>query len=89
MHRHDMTNDRHGKTVEVGTRVRVLNIPLFLKRGLAGEEWNRIQSMVGNIYTVYEIDAHNLAWVEEWWNEPGGHRTSHSIGLESAEMEIP
>jgi hypothetical protein len=45
--------------------------------------------MVGSIYEVYEIDAHDLAWVEEWWSEPTGHRTSHSVGLESAEMEIP
>jgi hypothetical protein len=84
-----MTTDRLGKAVNVGTRVRVLSIPLFLKRDLAPDEWKRIQSMVGCVYEVYEIDAHNLAWVEEWWSEPDGHRTSHSIGLESAEMEIP
>jgi hypothetical protein len=45
--------------------------------------------MVGNVYEVYEIDADNLAWVEEWWVDDSGNRTSHSMGLESAEMEIP
>jgi hypothetical protein len=86
---YDMTTDRHGKIVKVGTSIRVLSIPLFLKRDLAPGEWERTQSMVGSVCEVLKIDAHNLAWVEEWWSEPGGHKTSHSIGLKSAEMEIP
>lgn len=45
--------------------------------------------MVGNVYEVYEIDADNLAWVEERWDDASGHQTSHSMGLESTEMEIP
>jgi hypothetical protein len=48
----------------------------------------RIQSMLGEILEVYEVDPSGRAWVEKWWQLADGSSASHSIALESHEMEL-
>jgi hypothetical protein len=44
--------------------------------------------MVGGIFEVSEIDEHGRAWIEQWFDDPDGGRLSHSVALESHEMEV-
>jgi hypothetical protein len=83
-----MTKDRHGRPVRVGSSVRVLRVPEFLKRDLAPDEWARLESLIGHVFEVCEIDEYGCAWVEKWFDGPEGSRSSHSIGLEPDEMEV-
>ena len=80
--------DRHGQPVGVGTRVRVLELPSFLKRDLPAEEWMDIQSMIGEVFEVYEIDEYGAAWVEKWWQVDDDGCHSHSLALAAHEMEV-
>jgi hypothetical protein len=83
-----VTTDRNGKAVSIGTVVRVLAIhPSVLER-LEERERARVQSMLGDELPVYEIDRLGGAWVEKWWHESEATATSHSLALASAEMEI-
>ena len=69
-------------------RVRLLQLALFLKRDLPAEEWARLETMVGDIFEVQEIDEDGRAWVEKWFDESDGTRTSHSLALSAHEMEV-
>ena len=64
-----MPIDRNGTPVHVGTRVRLLKLAAFLERDLPADEWQRLQTMVGEVFEVYEIDEYGSAWVEKWWHE--------------------
>jgi len=81
-------SDRNGRPVNVGTRVRVLEIAPSLKERLPPDEVRALETMVGEVFEVYEIDQHGAAWVEKLWNEPDGGSCSHSLALESHEMEV-
>ena len=83
-----MTIDRLGRQIAVGMRVRVLSIPESLKASLAQSESERVTSMIGEVFEIYEIDDHGQVWVEKWWKD-GEHDTrSHSLGLEAHEYEV-
>jgi hypothetical protein len=83
-----MPSDRNGQPVTVGTRVRVLEIAPFLKRDLPDDEWMDLQSMVGEVFEVYEVDEDGAAWVEKVWDDGEGGSRSHSLALDSHEMEV-
>jgi len=83
-----VANDCNGRSVSVGTRVRVLKIASALKRELPADEWMDLQSMVGDVFEVYEIDEHGSAWVEKSWDEGNGQSRRHSLALDSDEMEV-
>jgi hypothetical protein len=79
--------DRNGNLVTVGSHVRVLSIaPLDLSAEPA--EVERVQSMLGQVFEVYEIDPYGRAWVEKWWHLSPDQSISHSLALESKEMEL-
>lgn len=78
--------DKDGKAVSVGTHVRVLVVPP-LDPDLEDEEVERVNSMLGEVFEVYEVDAYGRAWVEKWWCSGSGSSMSHSLALESNEME--
>jgi hypothetical protein len=73
----------------VGTTVRMLSVTETLKDGLSPEEWAELQTMVGEVFTVYEIDEHGSAWVEKQWFNKRGHLThGHAYALDAPEMEV-
>ena len=80
--------DRNGKPVVVGSRVRVVAIAPFLERDLPPDEWERVRSMLGEIFEVYEIDKWGGGWVEKEFPAAPGQYQSHSLSLASDEMEL-
>ncbi len=79
-----MPVDCHGQPVTVGTRVRVLKIASWLERDLPSEEVSDLQSMVGEVFEVFEIDQYGQPWIEKVWQD----RHSHALALDPDEMEV-
>jgi hypothetical protein len=82
------TVDAHGRPVAAGTRVRVIAIDDSLLHELAPLARERVGSMRGQCFTVYEVDGHGHAWVERWWHAGDDQATSHSLALQPRQMEI-
>ena len=78
--------DKNGRSVTVGVRVRVLSIPP-LDPEMEESEVARVNSMLGEEFDVYEVDPYGRAWVEKWWHDGPDKSTSHSLALESGDME--
>ena len=83
-----LTSDRHGRSVRVGSRVRVVEIGTQLADRLPVEERADVLSMVGGVFEVQEIDGWGSAWVEKTWSEAGSGLRSHSLALAPSEMEL-
>jgi hypothetical protein len=74
--------------VHVGSVVRVFKVYSPVLKRLCGHDKFKVQSMLGQTFTVYEIDQWGVAWVEKWWHETEDRATSHSLGLTPEQMEI-
>jgi hypothetical protein len=72
----------------VGTRVRVVSVPTSVLQRVDLAERERVASMTGETFEVYEVDPWGGAWVMKWWHASGDEATSHSLGLRPAEMEV-
>ena len=81
--------DRNGNLVRVGARVRVLCLSGNWFDELPSNEKGDVISMIGEVFEIEEIDEHGHPWVRKTWpNEEQGTCHSHSIALESNEMEL-
>lgn len=82
------TLDRGGRSVTVGSIVRVLDIDPSVIKNCEQEELPRVESMLGEELEVYEVDQWGRAWVEKWWHEGDAQSTSHSLALAPSDMEL-
>jgi hypothetical protein len=81
--------DRNGKLVAVGTLVRVVQLSGSWFEQLPPDERIRVESMIGQVFPVEEIDQYGQPWVRKSWpNEAEGTCQSHSVALEPSEMEF-
>ena len=81
--------DRNGKLVSVGTLVRVVRLSGSWFEQLPPEERPLVESMIGAIFPVEEIDEYGQPWVRKSWpNDSEGTCRSHSVALEPSEMEF-
>ena len=81
--------DKHGNLVSVGQRVRILKLSGDWFDNLPVDERIDVESMIGEIFPIEEIDEHGQPWVRKSWpNETEGICHSHSIALEPDEMEL-
>ena len=81
--------DHSGLIVKVGDKVRVLSLSGQWFDDLPAEERPLVESMIGEIFEVQEIDKYGQPWVRKRWpNEEEGTCQSHSIALEPSEMEF-
>ena len=71
----------------VGLQVRLLALPMFLKQDLPADEWAALESMLGEVFQVLEIDEYGRAEVEKRWDCGDGVTRSHSLWLDPHEME--
>ncbi len=83
-----IVKDINGDIVTEGVKVKLLGIPESLLSVLPDEEVEALKSMMGEIFEVYEIDEYGGTWVEKWFNEGEEVTNSHSLSLESHEMEL-
>jgi len=81
--------DHSGLIVKVGDKVRVLSLSGQWFDDLPAEERPLVESMIGEIFEVQEIDKYGQPRVRKRWpNEEEGTCQSHSIALEPSEMEF-
>jgi len=81
--------DRNGTLVSVGSLVRVLKLSGNWFDELPPEERARVESMIGEVFPVEEIDEFGQPWVRKSWpNDAEGTCMSHSVALEADEMEL-
>ncbi|MFW3173661.1 hypothetical protein EX530_02900 [Xanthomonas phaseoli] len=78
--------DSRGLVVRVGTHVHVLHLHHSTVRRLPQLERDRLFSMVGDTFEVYEVDRWGQAWVEKQWHLREDLVDSHSLGLEPQQM---
>jgi hypothetical protein len=79
--------DCNGTVARVGSRVRVLGLTGEWYEKLPKDERALVESMIGEEFSVEEIDEYGQPWVcKRWPNEAGGTCQSHSIALEPREM---
>jgi hypothetical protein len=86
--REHKTVDANGKSVSVGSLVRVLTIDASAFVELDKTDRERVQSMLNQVFAVYEVDPYGRAWVEKWWHERSTQATSHSLALDPQHMEV-
>ena len=81
--------DNSGNVVFIGAHVRLLGPSGRWLEELPAEEKQDVLSMIGDIFEVEEIDEYGHPWIRKSWpNEDEGTCHSHSIALESYEMEL-
>ena len=80
------TKDKHNKTVRVGSKIKVLSIDKSLLSSLPSDEVRSLESMVGEVLIVNEIDDCGFAHVEKSWELDSDNYLSHSIALANNEM---
>ncbi len=81
--------DKYGRSVVVGSRVRILELSSSFLASLPLDEIEDVRSMIGEVFEVYEIDEYGSPWVEKVWNYPDkGQCSSHSLALDANEMEL-
>lgn len=81
--------DKTGKPVHVGSRVRLLSLSGNWLAELPHNEKQDVMSMIGEVFEIEEIDEYGHPWVRKSWPiEAEGKCHSHSIALESHEMEL-
>jgi hypothetical protein len=84
-----LPKDRNGRDVAVGSRVRVVALSQSFIESLPEDERDDVNSMVGQVFEVYEIDDYGSPWVEKGWHtEAGEAYRSHSLALSADEMEV-
>jgi len=79
--------DKNGAEVRVGDLVRVVEIP----RGIVlfeDEERQCVDSMLGEVFEIEDIDQWGCAEVTKWWELGEGMSKSHSLNLSAHEMEL-
>jgi hypothetical protein len=80
--------DRNGTLVGVGSKVRLVALSGDWFESLPVDEKADVQSMIGEVFEIEEIDAHGHPWIRKSWpNEAEGRCHSHSVALEPAEFE--
>lgn len=81
--------DKNGDQVNTGTKVKLL----FLLSGewfdnLPYDEKNDLNSMVGEVFEVEEINEHGKPEIVKWWLEDESRSMCHCLYVEPEQIEI-
>ena len=72
-----------------GARVRLLKLGDWVRTRLPADEIAELETMVGDVFEVQQIDENDVVWIEKEWLRPDGSLNhSHSLALEPDEMEL-
>ncbi len=81
--------DKNGTVVQVGDQVRLLGLSGKWLDELPDDERTKVLSMIGETLEIEEIDEFGHPWVRKAWPDEGaGTCQSHSVALDSSEMEL-
>jgi hypothetical protein len=80
--------DCAGRSVTVGSRVRVLTLSAEFIDSLPIDERALVSEMIGDVFEVDEIDNLGRAWVTKMWDRGDGTFDGHGIALEPSETEL-
>lgn len=80
--------DCRGRRVHIGSRLRVLKISAWLEREIPADEFARLQSLVGQVLPISEIDEWGRAWIWAEFPHSPGHIHTHDLALDPDEMEL-
>ena len=84
--------DLYGKEFKVGTRVRLLHhVYGEWFDCLPEDEKSDLESMLGEIFEITEINKSGYASIEKWWGgekENCVHSMGHSISVEGKQIEV-
>lgn len=81
--------DRNGERVSIASQVRIVALSGRWFDELPSDERVRVESMIGEIHLVDEIDEFGNPWVSAFWPDGGeGHCVAHSVALAPEEMEL-
>ncbi len=84
-----LPKDRAGNDIQLGAYIRLLGISGNWFEELSPHEKVDVSSMIGEVFEIEEIDEHGHPWISKSWpNKVEGEYHSHSIALESQEMEL-
>jgi hypothetical protein len=83
-----LPKDRNGRNVTVGSRVRVVSLAQTFLDSLPENERDELESMIGEVFEVHEIDRYGSPWVGKGWSSGEGEYKGHSVALGSDEMEV-
>jgi hypothetical protein len=84
-----LPKDRNGNAVRVGDRIRLVSLSGQWLEELPDDETSDVQSMIGEVFRIEEIDEFGHPWIRKSWpNDKYGTCHSHSIALETQEMEL-
>ena len=80
--------DRNGIELAIGSRIRLLSLSGQWFNELPSDEVAEIQSMIGGLFVVEEIDNYGQPWIRKsWFDSVEGACRGHSIALEPHEAE--
>lgn len=80
--------DHNGNAVAVGDRVRLLTLSGDWFDKLPEDEKTNVESMIGEVFAVEEIDEYGHPWIYKDFPESEDRVRSHSIAVEPNEIEI-
>lgn len=85
----NIPKDINGREVIVGSKVKILGLSGDWFDNLPDDEKYDVSSMIGEVFEVEEIDQYGQPWVtKSWHNYDLGTCNSHSVALNSIEMEL-
>lgn len=80
--------DRFGNAVALGDSIRIVAIPPDVLANIPEEERARVCSMLGEVFTVEEIDVLGNVCVQKWWHPSPTLSFSHGLTLAPSEFEL-
>lgn len=82
-----MILDCNGKNILIGSRVKILRIDLHAIECLPENEQKDIKSMINDALDVYDIRG-QFVCVEKRWSRGNGRIESHSLSIDSRDVEL-
>lgn len=82
-----MSVDVNGEKVRIGSKVRVLSVHLKYSNCLPDEEVSRINSIVGQVLSVYDMSSRYVS-VKKVWEDGGVLSQGLSMNLLSNQIEL-
>ena len=69
--------------------MRLLKLGDWARHRLPPDEIAELETMVGGVFEVRQIDEYDVAWIgKDWFRADGSLSFSHTLALDSDEMEL-